>query len=155
GAAEGKPVAFFADTFNRYFEPENIDAALRVLVAAGYGVHLPKPPDGKARPLCCGRTFLAVGLIEEAKRGAQRTISARAPFAGRGIPIVGLEPSCMLGFRDEIPPLIKSEDADLLSRKSFLFEDILAQGAGEGTLDLPLKAIPKHALLHGHCHQKS
>jgi FAD/FMN-containing dehydrogenase/Fe-S oxidoreductase len=155
GAAEDKPVAFFADTFNRYFEPENIAAALRVLVAAGYGVHLPKPPDGKARPLCCGRTFLAVGLIEEAKREAQRSISALAPFAGRGIPIVGLEPSCMLGFRDEIPALIKSADADLLSRNTFLLEDVLAQGAREGILDLPLKPLPKRVLLPGHCHQKS
>ena len=155
GAAEGKPVAFFPDTFNRYFEPENIAAALRVLVAAGYGVHLPKPPDGEARPLCCGRTFLAVGLIEEAKREAQRSILALAPFAGRGIPIVGLEPSCMLGFRDEIPALIKSADADLLSRNTFLFEDVLAQGAREGILDLPLRPLPKRVLLHGHCHQKS
>jgi FAD/FMN-containing dehydrogenase/Fe-S oxidoreductase len=155
GAAEGKAVAFFADTFNRYFEPENIEAALRVLLAAGYGVHLPKPPDGEPRPLCCGRTFLAVGLIEEAKREAQRAISALAPFAGRGIPIVGLEPSCMLGFRDEIPALLKSADADLLSRNGFLFEDVLAQGAGEGTLRLPLRPLPKRALLHGHCHQKS
>ena len=155
GAAEGKPVAFFADTFNRYFEPENIAAALQVLIAAGYGVHLPRPPEGEARPLCCGRTFLAVGLIEEAKREAARSIAALAPFVGRGMPIVGLEPSCMLGFRDEIPALIKSNDADLLSRNTFLFEDVLAQRVGEGKLDLPLKPLPKRALLHGHCHQKS
>jgi Fe-S oxidoreductase len=155
GAADGKPLAFFADTFNRYFEPENIEAALRVLVAAGYGVHLPKSLDGEARPLCCGRTFLAVGLIEEARREAQRSVSALAPFAGRGIPIVGLEPSCLLGFRDEIPALIKSEDADLLSRNTFLFEDILAQVARADTLHLALKPLAKRALLHGHCHQKS
>src|SRR5439155_6422462 len=78
GGAGSRVVVFFADTFNRYFEPENIEAALAVLAAAGYGVHLPKPADGE-RPLCCGRTFLAVGLIEEAKREAARCVAALAP----------------------------------------------------------------------------
>ena len=71
GADNARAVVFFADTFNRYFEPENIEAALGVLTAAGYGVHLPKPADGSSRPLCCGRTFLAVGLVEEARREAR------------------------------------------------------------------------------------
>src|SRR5919204_403881 len=98
GASNGKWVTFFADTFNRYFEPENIDAALHVLASAGYGVHLPKSDD--RRPLCCGRTFLSVGLVEEARREAERTVAALAPFTSRGIAVVGLEPSCILGFRD-------------------------------------------------------
>ena len=70
GADNARAVVLFADTFNRYFEPENIEAALGVLTAAGYGVHLPKPADGSSRPLCCGRTFLAVGLVDEARREA-------------------------------------------------------------------------------------
>jgi FAD/FMN-containing dehydrogenase/Fe-S oxidoreductase len=152
--AEARPVVFFADTFNRYFEPENIEAALRVLAAAGYGVHLPKPPDG-TRPLCCGRTFLAVGLVDEARREAERCAAALAPFLEWGIPFVGLEPSCMLGFRDEIPALVKGEDGRRLAAHALLFEEFLAREAKAGTLKLPLQPVAKRALLHGHCHQKS
>jgi FAD/FMN-containing dehydrogenase/Fe-S oxidoreductase len=155
GSPEGRPVVFFADTFNRYFEPENIAAALAVLAAAGLGVHLPKPADGSRRPLCCGRTFLAVGLVEEARREAERCLAALEPFVAMGIPVVGLEPSCILGFRDEIPALIKSEDARRLAAGALLFEEYLAREAGEGRLKLPLKPVARRALLHGHCHQKS
>jgi FAD/FMN-containing dehydrogenase/Fe-S oxidoreductase len=154
-APEGRPVVFFADTFSRYFEPENIKAALAVLAAAGLGVHLPKPADGSRRPLCCGRTFLAVGLVDEARREAERCVAALAPFVAKGIPVVGLEPSCILGFRDEVPALIKSEDARRLAANALLFEEYLAREAGEGRLKLPLKPVAKRALLHGHCHQKS
>jgi Fe-S oxidoreductase len=153
GTPDARTVAFFADTFNRYFEPENIKAALDVLTAAGLSVELPKPTD--SRPLCCGRTFLAVGLVGEARKEAERCVAALAPFVGRGIPVVGLEPSCILGFRDEIPALVKSEDARLLASHSFLFEEFLAREAAAGTLKLPLKPVAKRALLHGHCHQKS
>jgi FAD/FMN-containing dehydrogenase/Fe-S oxidoreductase len=149
-----RPVVFFADTFNRYFEPENIDAALAVLAAAGYGVHLPKLPDD-GRPLCCGRTFLAVGLVDEARREAERCAAALAPFIERGIPFVGLEPSCMLGFRDEIPALLQREEGRRLAAHALLFEEFLAREANAGKLELSLKPIGKRALLHGHCHQKS
>jgi FAD/FMN-containing dehydrogenase/Fe-S oxidoreductase len=153
--AEARPVVFFADTFNRYFEPENIEAALGVLAAAGYAVHLPKPTDGSSRPLCCGRTFLAVGLIDEARREAERCVAALAPFLARGIAFVGLEPSCILGFRDEIPLLVKREDARRLAAHALLFEEFLAREAKDGTLKLSLEPVGKRALLHGHCHQKS
>ena len=114
----GTEVVLFADTFNRYFEPENLDAALMVLRAAGYRVHLPKVADGK-RPLCCGRTFLSVGAVDQARQEAERTIAALEPFAARGVPIIGLEPSCMLGFRDEIPALIKGKSAKRLAEHTF------------------------------------
>jgi Fe-S oxidoreductase len=155
GSADGPPVVFFADTFNRYFEPENVEAALGVLAAGGCGVHLPKPPAGEQRPLCCGRTFLSVGLVEEARREAERTVAALAPFASRGIPIVGLEPSCILGFRDEVPALVKSEDARRLADHVLLFEEYAAREAGKGAFKPPFKPLGKRALLHGHCHQKS
>ena len=151
---EARPVVFFADTFNRYFEPENIEAALAVLAAAGYGVHLPKPADG-GRPLCCGRTFLAVGLVDEARREAERCAAALAPFLARGIHFVGLEPSCMLGFRDEIPALVQGEEGRRLAAHALLFEEFLAREAKAGELELSLKPVAKRALLHGHCHQKS
>jgi Fe-S oxidoreductase len=155
GAPDGPAVVLFADTFNRYFEPENIAAAVQVLTAAGCGVHLPRPVAGSARPLCCGRTFLAVGLVDEAAREAERCIAALAPFVGRGIPIVGLEPSCVLGFRDEIPALIRSEEARLLSGNTFLLEEYIERATREGACKLPLKPLAKGALLHGHCHQKA
>ena len=114
GPADGPEVALFVDTFSRYFEPETIEAAMNVLVVAGCRVHLPK---SDRRPLCCGRTFLAVGKIDEARREAERCVAALAPFVTRGIPVVGLEPSCLIGFRDEIPALIKTEDARLLASR--------------------------------------
>src|SRR5262245_39882753 len=150
-----REVAFFADTFSRYFEPENIEAALAVLSAAGYSVHLPAPPDGDRRPLCCGRTFLAVGLVDQARREAERCVAAFAPLLARGIAIVGLEPSCVLGFRDEIPALVKSDDARFLAPNALLLEEFLAWEAEQGTLDIALKPVAKRALLHGHCHQKA
>jgi FAD/FMN-containing dehydrogenase/Fe-S oxidoreductase len=155
GAPDGPAVAFFADTFNRYFEPENIEAALGVLAAAGYGVHLPQAADGSRRPLCCGRTFLAVGLADEARREAQRCVAALAPLVGRGMPVLGLEPSCMLGFRDEIPALVKSAEARLVADNALLLEEFLAREHAAGTLALALGPLPRRALLHGHCHQKA
>src|SRR5271170_6704929 len=99
GPEAGPKVALFVDTFNGTFEREKIDAALRVLVAAGYRVHVAKAAGG--RPICCGRTFLAAGLVEQARFEASRSLAALAPFAERNIPIIGLEPSCLLTFRDE------------------------------------------------------
>jgi len=154
-APEARSVVFFADTFNRYFEPQNIEAALAVLTAGGYTVHLPHAADGDSRPLCCGRTFLAVGLIDEARREAERCVAALAPFLERATPFVGLEPSCMLGFRDEIPLLVKREDARRLAANALLFEEFLAREAKAGALKLALAPVAKRALLHGHCHQKA
>ena len=102
-----REVVLLADTFNRYFEPENLHAAMTVLRAGGYRVHVATPADGTSRPLCCGRTFLAIGRVDEARREAERTLAALAPYAARGVPIVGLEPSCLFSFRDEIPAIVK------------------------------------------------
>jgi len=153
--AEVKEVVLFADTFNRYFERENLDAALAVLDAAGYRVHLATPADGAKRPLCCGRTFLAVGAVREAREEAERTIAALAPYTERGVPVVGLEPSCIFGFRDEIPALVKTEAAERLSGSVFLFEEFVAREAKAGRFRLPAKPGKDRVLLHGHCHQKS
>jgi FAD/FMN-containing dehydrogenase/Fe-S oxidoreductase len=157
-ATVGEPmreVVLFADTFNRYFERENLDAALRVLTAGGYRVHAVKAQDGNERPLCCGRTFLSVGQIDQARREIERTVAALAPYVMRGVPVIGLEPSCLLGFRDELPALIKGPEVDALAKNAFLLEEFLAREQAEGSLKLPLGALPKKALLHGHCHQKA
>ena len=111
-----REVVLFADTFNRYFERENIDAALAVLAAGGYQVHMAQPADSSSRPLCCGRTFLSIGRVDEARKEAERTLAALAPYVSRGVPVVGLEPSCLLSFRDEVPAMIKDERAQAARR---------------------------------------
>ncbi|MEI7803787.1 MAG: FAD-linked oxidase C-terminal domain-containing protein [Hyphomicrobiales bacterium] len=155
GPANGREVVLFADTFSRYFERENLDAALSVLAAGGYRVHIAMPVDDKPRPLCCGRTFLSVGAVAEAKVEAERVLAALSPYVARGIPIIGLEPSCLFTFRDELPALIKTEGARQLAAQAFLFEEFLAREQKEGRLNLPLGPIGERALLHGHCHQKA
>ena len=149
-----REVVLFADTFNRYFERENLDAAMAVLIAGGYRVHTVRPKDNSDRPLCCGRTFLSVGRIDEARAEMQRSLDALAPFARRGVPIVGLEPSCLFTFRDEMPALMKGEGVAEVAAQTMIFEEFLAREIKNGVV-FPFKAIPKQALLHGHCHQKS
>ena len=127
----------------------------RVLEAAGYSVHIAKAQDG-GRPLCCGRTYLAVGAIDQARAEAKRVLEHLIPYAERGVPIVGLEPSCALTFRDEFLSIGLGERAATLARQTMLFEEFLAREKAADRLKLTLKALPeKRALLHGHCHQKA
>ncbi|WP_425405470.1 FAD-binding and (Fe-S)-binding domain-containing protein [Hwanghaeella sp.] len=144
----------FADTFNRYFEPENLRATTKVLKAAGIGLEVAAPKDG-GRPLCCGRTFLAVGLVEEARAEAQRLLDALYPYAEKGIPIVGLEPSCLLTLRDEIPALLPGEKSAAVAAKAKMLEEYLTDLADQNALSLPLKSPAPTVKLHGHCHQKA
>jgi FAD/FMN-containing dehydrogenase/Fe-S oxidoreductase len=154
GPEEGREVVLFADTFNRAYERENLDDAIRVLVAGGYRVHVPKPADG-GRPLCCGRTFLSAGLVGEARGELDRVVATLAPFAARGVPIVGLEPSCLLTLRDELVAIRPDDEARLIAAQAQLFEEFLGKEAEAGRLKLPLQTIGGKALLHGHCHQKA
>src|SRR5580698_3623086 len=154
GRADGHEVVLFADTFNRAYERENLDAALKVLIAGGYRVHIPKPAGG-GRPLCCGRTFLSAGLVDHARTELDRLVATFAPFAARGVPIVGLEPSCLLTLRDELLSLRSDETAKTISTHALMFEEFLVREAAAGRLSLPLKPIAEKAIVHGHCHQKS
>jgi FAD/FMN-containing dehydrogenase/Fe-S oxidoreductase len=148
-------VVLFVDTFNRWFEADNARAALTVLEAAGYKVHVATPPKGE-RPLCCGRTFLTAGLVDEARVEQRRVLEALGPYVERGIPIVGLEPSCLLTMRDEFKSVLPGEASTALADRALLLEEFLAAEAEAGRLRLKLKALPhKRALLHGHCHQKA
>ena len=150
-----REVVLFIDTFNNYFEPENALAALRVLQAAGYTVHIPRA-KGKSRPLCCGRTYLATGMVDKARAEAERTIATLMPYIERGIAIVGLEPSCLLGMRDEFLSMLPNPQAAELALNAYLFEEFIARELDAGRFRLNLKALPqKKALLHGHCHQKA
>jgi FAD/FMN-containing dehydrogenase/Fe-S oxidoreductase len=157
-ASVGKPprgeVVLFADTFNRYFEPENVRAAIAVLAAGGYQVHIARPND-RGRPLCCGRTFLAVGKTDAARGEAERTLAALKPQLARGLPVIGLEPSCVFSFRDEIPALLKNDTARAAGGRVVLLEEFLAAQAAARRLDISFAPAKRRALLHGHCHQKS
>ena len=152
--APDREVVLLVDTFNRYFEPENARAAERVLARAGYRVLTPEPAVG--RPLCCGRTFLAAGLVDEAKAEARGMIEALKSAVAAGTPIVGLEPSCLLTLRDEFPAMLPGAETAALAAYAQLFEEFVASERAAGRFDLPLAPMPgKTALLHGHCHQKA
>ncbi len=152
-----REVVLFVDTFNNHMEPENARAAQAVLEAAGYTVHpLMRPGE---RPLCCGRTFLAAGLVEQARQEARRLLDAVQPFVARGVPIVGLEPSCLLSLRDEFLGYGYGDEAARLAAGAFLFEEFLVRERQAGRLSLKrlaLQPLPqREALVHGHCHQKA
>jgi len=113
-------------------------------------------PADKGRPLCCGRTFLAAGLVEEAKTEARRMLHALKPYVERGIAIVGLEPSCLLTLRDEYLAMGLGDEAERLAGQAVLFEEFIAARAQSGELRLALAPLTTDAaLLHGHCHQKA
>ena len=133
-------VILFADTFNRAFEPENLRAAQRVLRAAGFRAVVPR------RRLCCGRTYLAAGMVERARAEARRTVAA---LAG-GLPVVGLEPSCLLTLRDEFRSLLPGAATDALAERAMLLGEFLVRHPVE---EMP--AMTRTAHVHGHCHQKS
>jgi Fe-S oxidoreductase len=105
--------------------------------------------------LCCGRTFLASGLVDHAHTELDRLVATYAPFAARGVPIIGLEPSCLLTLRDELLSLRSDESAKSVSAQALLFEEFLVREAEAGRLALPLGPVAGQALVHGHCHQKS
>ena len=148
---EKYPVILFVDTFNRYFEPENLRSAVRVLRNAGYQPFYPKPEVKSDKALCCGKTHLSVGNILKAKEAAERLVKTYLPFVQRGLPIVGLEPSCLFALKDEIPSLLKTNDAKLVSENVMTFEELLSKDKKF----LKLKPLKAKALLHGHCHQKA
>ncbi|WP_028222087.1 FAD-binding and (Fe-S)-binding domain-containing protein [Paraburkholderia oxyphila] len=153
-ASTAGEVLLFVDTFSNYIEPGIARAAKRVLEAAGYTVRL-NTVAGE-RPLCCGRTFLAAGLVDEAKAEARRSLDALMPWVERGVPIVGLEPSCLLTLRDEWTAYGFGEAATKLARHALLFEEFLVREHAAGRLDLKLHALPEaRAVVHGHCHQKA
>jgi FAD/FMN-containing dehydrogenase/Fe-S oxidoreductase len=152
-AGRGREVVLFVDTFNRYFEPENARAARKVLDAAGYRVLEPEVPD---RPLCCGRTYLSAGMVDAARAEAQRLLAALRPLAERDIPIIGLEPSCLLTLRDEYQAMLPRSEIQAVAEQALLFEEFLARERKAGHLGLRLDALPEsEAFLHGHCHQKA
>ncbi|WP_431283544.1 FAD-binding and (Fe-S)-binding domain-containing protein [Humitalea sp. 24SJ18S-53] len=147
-AGEKGDVLLLADTFNRYYEPENLRAARRVLRAAGYRAIIAQAPTG-ARPLCCGRTYLAAGMVDQARAEARRTLAALALHPD--LPVLGLEPSCLLTLRDEFPSLLPGPETEALAARAFLLSEWLAKAAP----DIAFRDMPATAHVHGHCHQKA
>jgi len=150
----GEPVVLFVDTFTRHFEPENAAAACRLLEAAGFSPVFVDPPG--ERPLCCGRTFLAAGMVEEAKRELTRLLSALAPHVEKGVPVLGLEPACLFTLIDEAPALLGDEVPECLSDLAELCTTFLNRNVKNGTaLPTDRTRAPGRILVHGHCHQKA
>jgi Fe-S oxidoreductase len=151
----GPEVVLLVDTFTTWFEPDNARAALRVLERAGYRVHVPRAPGGR-RALCCGRTFLSAGLVEQARVEAEGVLEAVRPWVERGVPVVGLEPSCLLTLRDEFPAMLPGAPTERLAASALLFEEFVDREVKAGRFALRLHSLPqRRALLHGHCHQKA
>ncbi|MDP8940240.1 MAG: 4Fe-4S dicluster domain-containing protein, partial [Actinomycetota bacterium] len=138
-------VVLFNDTWNEYQWPEIGEGAVRLFAAAGARVHLPKV-------VCCGRPMLSEGLVEEARRNAKRNLDILYTLVDRGLPLVGLEPSCILTLRDDYKKLLPGDErVDKVAEATQLFEEALLELDAE---QLPLEQGPP-VLLHGHCHQKA
>ena len=156
--AAARGVVLFVDTFNGYLESANAHAAVKVLQAAGYTVHVATKLQDDGAHLCCGRTYLASGMVDKARDKAREVVQSLLPFAEKGLSIVGLEPSCLLTLRDELLVMGLGEGAQSIAGQALLFEEFLAREAQAGHLEA-LKAqiapVDRPVLLHGHCHQKA
>ena len=156
--AATRGVVLFVDTFNGYLESANAHAAVKVLQAAGYTVHVATKFQVDGGHLCCGRTYLASGMVDKARDKAREVVQSLLPFAEKGLSIVGLEPSCLLTLRDELLVMGLGEGAQRIAGQALLFEEFLAREAKAGHLEA-LKAqiapVARPVLLHGHCHQKA
>jgi FAD/FMN-containing dehydrogenase/Fe-S oxidoreductase len=152
GPETGDEVVLWADSFNAAFEPGILRDALKVLTGAGYRVHLAK---AEGRPLCCGRTYLAVGNVEAAKSEMRRSLAALEPFFARGVPLVGMEPSCLFSFRDEALAMLPGAQSKRAAAHALLFEEFISREIKAGRFKPDLKPATQKALLHGHCHQKA
>ncbi|MDE2803603.1 MAG: FAD-binding protein [Gemmatimonadota bacterium] len=164
------PAILFVDTFSRYFDPDIARAAQSVLLRLGYEAIAPTKPQPRGRPLCCGRTYISAGMLDHARAELQRTVAALAPFARRGLPIVGLEPSCLLTLRDEALHLladdedrdgpvvtgndahaVTGDDVRVVAEQAVLVDEFLAGQASAATPPTSRTTVQ----IHGHCHQKA
>jgi Fe-S oxidoreductase len=137
-------VAVFNDTWNEFQRPEVGEAAVRLFAAAGARIHLPEV-------VCCGRPMLSEGLVDEARENARRNLDLLMPLVERDVPLVGLEPSCILTLRDDYRKLLPDDErVEKLAAATRLFEEAMLDLDRE----LPLKE-GSPVLLHGHCHQKA
>ena len=150
GQAGAREVILFHDTFMEYNHPELGRAAVAVLEAAGYRVRLvPRK--------CCGRPMISKGLLGAARENARHNVALLAPDAARGVPIVGVEPSCILTLREDYPELLPGAETAQVAAQAVTIDEFLQRAIAEGRLSFPaaVGATKRHVLLHGHCHQKA
>jgi len=145
--AEGE-VVLFHDTFNNFNTPNVAIAATRLLEYFGYRVVL-------INKRCCGRPMISKGMLVEAKNNAAWNVEQLADYAERRVPIVGLEPSCLLTLRDEYPEFLRTPTAKKVAASSFLLDEFLSKVRDAGKVPAKFKGNGRKALLHGHCHQKA
>ena len=139
------PILLWPDTFSNNFHPAIAQAAVEVLEHAGYQVTIPE------RSLCCGRPLYDFGMLKTARSLLEEVLSALQPQISAGIPIIGLEPSCVSVFRDEMTNLLAdSPAAQQLKAHTFLLSEFLVNKA-----DYHPPQLDRKALVHGHCHHKS
>jgi FAD/FMN-containing dehydrogenase/Fe-S oxidoreductase len=137
-------VILWNDTFDNAFHPAVTAAGLRVLEHLGYTVEL------SDRGLCCGRPLYDFGMLDLARRYLRRVLDTLRPWIRQGIPVVGLEPSCIAVLRDELLELFPDDlDAKRLSEQSFLLSEVLDRE------DVDLPRIGGKALVQEHCHHKN
>jgi Fe-S oxidoreductase len=149
-APEGPPVLLWPDTFNNHFLPATAKAAVEVLEAAGYHVIVPQAK------LCCGRPLYDFGMLDRAEALLLEILDQLEPEIEAGIPVVGLEPSCVAVFRDELLNFFPHDArAQALSKQTFLLSEFLEQELARNSSNHPLPQFNRKALLHGHCHHKS
>ena len=156
-AGEDPDAVLLPDTFTTWFEPEIPRAALDVLTMAGYRVDVARPPPedrSGTRPLCCGRTFLAVGAVDEARAEAERTLRVLQPYCERGIPVIGLEPSCLFTLRDEWTVLLPGAGTATVAGHAMTLESFLVRRPAPRSPRFGPLPVPA-GLVHGHCHQKA
>jgi len=143
-------VILFHDTWANYNEPHIAQAITKVLSAAGYHVQL---ASGRK---CCGRPLITGGQADQARPWIDHNVALLAPLAEQGIPIVGIEPSCILTLRDEYLNLASdTEQAKKLAAGTFTFEEFVVNESESGRFTPAWKPNAGKALLHGHCHHKA
>ncbi|HVT45184.1 MAG TPA: FAD-linked oxidase C-terminal domain-containing protein [Thermoanaerobaculia bacterium] len=146
GTRSERKVLLWPDTFNNHFRPETAKAAVDILEDAGFAVIVPKPW------LCCGRPLYDFGMLDLARWHLRRILRELEPYILDGVPLVGLEPSCIATFRDELINLFPEDRvARRLSEQSFLLSELLARQATHWTPP----AVARKAVVHGHCHHKA
>jgi Fe-S oxidoreductase len=142
-------VILWTDTWNEYFHPQTAQAAVEVLEDAGYHVLLPP------HQICCGRPLYDYGMLDTAKRQLQAILDDLRPLVREGVPVVGLEPSCLSVFKDEMQDMLANDmDAGRLASQTFALETFLEKKAEKDEHYKPPK-LDRHAIVHEHCHKKS
>ncbi|MCK9617139.1 MAG: FAD-binding protein [Lentimicrobiaceae bacterium] len=145
-------VYLFADEFSNYNDVEIGIKAIKLLNKLGYEVVIPYHTES-------GRTFLSKGLVRKAKKLAETNVLKLKDIINEKTPLIGIEPSAILSFRDEYPDLVRKdmkEDAHKLATNCLLYDEFFIREAEKGniTSDVFTKNV-LNIKLHGHCHQKS